>query len=202
MVDGGELGVMLRALVGDRGRADWRRIDAGDTSLLTSAEAAIVDRAVAGRKAEFATGRRLLRSLIGVNVEILRAANRAPVFPSGVVGSLAHDRDIAVGLVASTSSVRAVGIDVEPIRQLDDDVAELIVRPDDIVPDPLTAFVAKEATYKAWSSIGGDMLEHHDVTLTVADDRFSADVRGGWVADGVLGRAAGRLIAVVVIPTM
>ena len=79
-------------------------------------------------------------------------------------------------------------------------VAELVVRSDDIVPDALTAFVAKEAAYKAWSVLGGEMLEHHDVNVIVEGDRYRAGLPGALVVHGALGRAAGRVAAIVVIP--
>lgn len=195
-----ELGDVLRSLASERCSGGWRPIDVGDVATLTIAEAAIVGRAVLRRRAEFASGRALLRGLIGADIELLRASNGAPVLPAGFVGSLAHDREIVIGVVAPAATVRAVGIDVEPVQELDPGVAELVVRPDDVVPDPLTAFVAKEAAYKAWSCLGGEMLEHHDVRVVVDDDLYRAELRGEMVVRGELGRAAGRLLAAVIIP--
>lgn len=130
---GAELGAELRALVADRCRVGWRAIDARDIETLTVGEEAVVERAVELRRAEFATGRALLRSLLAADIEIPKGPSGAPVLPAGFVGSLAHDREVAVGVVASIESVRAVGIDVEVVQDLDERVAELVVRPDDVV---------------------------------------------------------------------
>ncbi len=191
---------MLAALAGDGVRIAWRHIDARDISALTAPEAALVARAVPRRRAEFATGRLLLRTLLDDDVEILRAPSGAPLLPSGVVGSLAHDRELAIAALAPSSTVRSIGIDVEPVQDLEARVAELVVRTDDVVPDPVTAFVAKEAAYKAWSVLGGELLEHHDVNVIVEGDRYRADLRDALLVRGDLGRAAGRVVAIVVIP--
>ena len=122
------------------------------------------------------------------------------MLPSGVVGSLAHDRELAIAALAPSSTVRSIGIDVEPVQDLEARVAELVVRTDDVVPDPVTAFVAKEAAYKAWSVLGGELLEHHDVNVIVEGDRYRADLRDALLVRGDLGRAAGRVVAIVVIP--
>lgn len=195
-----ELGAALDALSAGRARTGWARVDASAIPLLTTAEAALIERAVPRRRAEFATGRTLLRSLMGRDVEILRTVSGRPQLPDDVIASLAHDREIAVAVVAPAREIRAAGVDVEPVHELDPRVAELIVRPDDVTPDPLTAFVAKEAAYKAWSGLGGDLLEHHDVRVVVESGRYRADLRGELVVEGDLAWAAGRVLALVLIP--
>lgn len=44
------------------------------------------------------------------------------------------------------------------------------------------------------------MLDHHDVKVVATGDRFRADLRGELVVHGEFRRAAGRLIALVLIP--
>lgn len=195
-----EFAALLGDLAADRVATGWLAIDTGHVPTLTAAETEIVTRAVPGRRAEFATGRALLRSLIGEDVEVLRSANGAPVLPDGVTGSLAHDRELAVAAVGSSSAIRAVGIDVEPIHRLSDPVAELVVRSDDVVPDAITAFVAKEAAYKTWSILGGGILEHHDVNVIVEGGCYSADLAGAMTVRGSIGRAADRVVALAIIP--
>lgn len=195
-----ELDLAVAALVDGRGRAGWQQIDESHRAELTPGEAQLVERAVPKRVAEFSTGRHLLRKLLDQDVEILRRDSRAPLLPDGFVGSLSHDDGIAVGVVAPSAKAAAVGIDVEIDVQLADDVASIVVRPDDETPDPLTAFVAKEAAYKAWSSLGGEILEHHDVQLVVDGDSYTAIMREELVVTGQLGRAAQRVMAFVFIP--
>jgi 4'-phosphopantetheinyl transferase EntD len=47
-------------------------------------------------------------------VALPRSDSGAPVWPTGVVGSLAHDHDIAVAVVAGADLFAGIGVDVEP----------------------------------------------------------------------------------------
>ena len=137
--------------------------------------------AVDKRRDEFATGRALLRDLLGRDVAIPVGPDRRPVMPDGVQASLAHDDHVAVAAVAVDGGFGALGIDIERRTELEPGVIAQILRPDDTVGDAMLAFVLKEAAYKAWSNLGGRMLEHHDVRVSVAGHAFTACV----VADGV-----------------
>lgn len=174
-----------------------RRINAVDIKQLSADEAALIDRAVMKRRAEFASGRVLVRSLLNTDVEIHRHPSGRPVLPAGFTGSLAHDADFVVGAVGPTWAVRAIGIDVERRRDLDVGMSRIIVGAGDEVPDALVAFVAKEAVYNAWSSLGGDMLDHHDVRVVVDGSAFTAQVRNGWSVNGLLRYTADRVISLV-----
>lgn len=194
------LDALLADLIAERGRAAWREIDPAYLVQLTRSEALIVESAVAKRRAEFATGRSLLRTLLDDDVEILRSPSGTPMLPSGYVGSLTHDAGIALGVVAPSGSFEAVGIDVEPLTDLDEGVAEIVVRGDDVTPDPMSAFVAKEAAYKVWSVLGGAMLEHHDVQVIIDGLHYRAIMADELVLHGKIGRAAGRVVACVFSP--
>jgi 4'-phosphopantetheinyl transferase EntD len=183
-----------------------RLISAADLRSLTSAEHSLVAGAVELRRIEFATGRRLLRELIGSSDSILIGPSRAPLLPSGVVGSLAHDSTVAVAAVSRDPQLVALGVDVEPTDELPDEMARVILRDDEQGIDAHLAFTLKEAAYKAWSNLGGRMLEHHDVRLQLSGSE-SPDVDGqGFTAtvveDGIrlTGRwtcVAGRYLAIL-----
>ncbi len=177
-----------------------RPIDARDAALLFPIEIAAVERAVSRRRSEFATGRALLRQLIGRDVAIPVGANRAPQLPAGVVGSLAHDSHLAVAAVSQLPAVTAIGIDVEPAVALAADVASAVLRPDEHGLDAHLVFTLKEAVYKAWSAGGGRMLDHHDVRVTIGGDRFSGEVvQDASRFNGRYGSASGRWLALVVV---
>ena len=110
---------------------------------------------MAKRRHEFATGRALLRQLIGSDVAIPVGPDRAPVLPAGVRASLAHDHGLAVAAVTTDPRVRALGIDIEPVDPLPPDIATVVLRPDEVGLDAHHAFTMKEAAYKAWSRLGG-----------------------------------------------
>lgn len=152
-------------------------------------ESVTVERAVERRRAEFATGRCLLRSLLSTDEPIPVDADGRPVVPDGHAASLAHDSEIAVAVVVLGADRRhlTIGVDLEPWAPFPAEVAPDVLRPDEAGLDPCLAFCAKEAAYKAWSSAGGRFLEHHDVRLTVDDRRLTArvlaeavDVAGVW----------------------
>lgn len=198
MVDIRALDRTLRDLTVPTVLSGVRRIDASDISGLEMREREHVAGAVEKRQREFATGRRLLRELIGVAEPILVLPGGRPALPAGVVGSLAHDRDVAVAVVSRDQGIAALGIDVEPDVPLTPAVARIILRADEHSIDPHLAFTMKEATYKAWSAMGGPMLDHHDVRLELDDRRFRANIVGGDVEfEGTWATEAGRHLAFV-----
>jgi 4'-phosphopantetheinyl transferase EntD len=148
-------------------RTGVRRIGPSDITALWPIERRAVAGAVDHRQAEFATGRALLRSLIGQEVAIPVGAMRRPVWPVGVTGTLAHDHELAVAAVSTRASPCALGVDVEPATVLPDDMAKVICSAQELHLDAHLVFVLKEAAYKAWSSLGGGLLEHHDVLVRV-----------------------------------
>ncbi len=156
----------LRRLASPEIRVGARRITDGDELTLHAAELALITSAAPVRRREFASGRVLLRHLLGRDVVIPASGDRRPTVPHDSVASLAHDRHVVVAAVAPAATVIALGIDIEPMRTLEPEVIDVVVGPDDVVSDPLLALVLKEASYKAWSTTGGRMLEHHDVLIS------------------------------------
>lgn len=181
-------------------RVGWRFISDDDVQSLHRVEAVAVERAVPKRRREFATGRALLRELIGTVDSIPVGADRAPVFPAGVAASLAHDDMYAVAAVADSFDV-ALGIDVESSSPLDDEMSAMILRPDENDLDAHLAFALKEAAYKAWSSCGGRMLEHHHVRISIEGSTFTAEVvADGSLISGRYSHADERWVALAVVP--
>jgi 4'-phosphopantetheinyl transferase EntD len=190
----------LAALAPAGVRTGVRTITAGDVDRLHPVERAVVERVVDVRRHEFATGRVLLRSLLGVDGPIPVGPSRAPVLPDGVVGSLAHDRQLAVAAVTADPRVAALGIDVEGDAPLDAGMARIILRPDEAGLDAHLAFCLKEAAYKAWSTLGGRMLDHHDVRLGLAGNGFTAELDARLTVRGRFTRVGARWLALVVVP--
>ncbi len=81
-------------------------------------ERAQVERAVDKRVREFRAGRQCAhRGLARIGqrlAPLLNDANRAPRWPSGVVGSITHCTGLAAAAVARACDQRAIGIDAEP----------------------------------------------------------------------------------------
>jgi len=146
-------------------RVGARRIDRSDERTLADKERQSIPAALPKRRAEFASGRALLHELLAISDPIPIGPDRRPVLPAGVRASLAHDNSIVVAAASTLPQIHSIGVDIERLAVLEPETADTIVRDDDIVADPVLAFVLKEAAYKAWSSLGGEMLEHHDVRV-------------------------------------
>lgn len=190
----------VRSIAPDDVDVGCRRVADHDIADLHPIEVEIVRTAQHRRRSEFATGRVLLREMLGIDVAIPREPRGNPRLPSGVRASIAHDAEWAVGAISRAPHVTALGIDLEADTVLDPTEVSIIVGPDDEVTDPLLTFVQKEAIYKAWSALGGRILEHHDVTVRSGSHDFSGEV----VADGTtfVGRhtvALQRRLALVVV---
>jgi 4'-phosphopantetheinyl transferase EntD len=114
-----------------------------------------------------------------------KSASGAPAWPAGIVGSLAHDAEVAVAALGRRGDYCGVGVDVEPAQPLDADLLDMVATASErraIGGDPLAAralFVVKEAVYKAVHPLDGIFLDHHDVEVALASG--TATVRGGRV---------------------
>lgn len=186
----------LRALAPAKVTVGVRRIDEIDEATLFDDERHLIEAAVPQRRREFASGRVLLRELIGQHVPIPSRPDRAPDLPTGIVGSLAHDDEFVVAAIGRSEDVAALGVDIEPIQELTAGLPDSILRHDERELDPMLAFTLKEATYKAWSQLGGRFLEHHEVRLRIRGSSFDATVvTEGADLTGSFASASGRWLA-------
>ena len=150
----------------------------GDEDALRDAEAASISSAIANvRRASGAArivARGLLTQLGYPDAQVPKGTGGAPVWPAGVVGSLAHDDEIAVAAVGLRRDFASIGIDVEPPGALPADMLALVVTPRErrmIDDDPVKAkllFAAKEAVYKAIYPLDGVFLEFGDIEVDLA----------------------------------
>lgn len=179
-----------------------RPILPGDEAALHEAEAdSIASSIVAVRRASGAA-RALARGLLDGfghrDVALVRTASGAPAWPEGIVGSLAHDQEVAVAAVALRSRIAALGIDVEPADPLPDDIVDLVVTVAErdglerggLDRDPLHGrllFAAKEAVYKAMHPLEGVFLDFHDIVVDLA--ARTAVVPSGRILDLAVCRA-------------
>lgn len=136
----------------------------GTIGELLPPENAVVANAVEGRRREFALGRsvarKALEQLSHPPVPIPAAADRSPVWPKGIVGSITHSKCIAAAVVGrQASGCSMVGIDVQ-FMETNSDLLETIAtkRERDAyatagIDDNLLfhlLFSVKESAYKAW----------------------------------------------------
>jgi len=150
--------------------------------VLAESERAGTERMIEPRLREFTAGRVCARqalSRLGAPVDgIARGADRLPLWPAGVVGSISHCDGMCVAVVAHASDYGAIGIDAELAAPLDQDLYDSVCRPAErdqfqALPPlpsadwPKVAFSIKESFYKAWFPVTGTPLDFTEVELTI-----------------------------------
>jgi len=167
-------------------------MDIGHTKgALFPQENAAIARATKARKQEFTTGReaaRLAMRRLGVTpTEIPMGADRAPVWPKGLRGSISHSGDICVAVLARSSTFQSLGIDIEADAPLDDDLLDTICTGNEqrwLLTQDADArgklaklmFSAKECAYKCQYPLSLDMIDFmaFEISLDLEKHRFDA----------------------------
>ncbi|MFC4020715.1 4'-phosphopantetheinyl transferase [Micromonospora sp. GCM10011542] len=159
------------------GPDDW----AGD--LLAAELACLGERAVASRRRDFTAGRVCARrAMAGLGLPpaaVPAAADRAPVWPAGLVGAITHTEGYCAAAVARRADIRSVGMDAERHRELNAGVRRLVLLPEEEehcarLPGgtfwPVVLFSIKETVYKVWHPVVGSWLDFHDARVEVDAD--------------------------------
>lgn len=163
----------------------------GPCPLLYPEEKPAVADAVPSRVHEFATGRACARVALGrLGVEpcaVPVGADRRPVFPSGVTGSITHSGPVCIVAAAPDGLVASVGVDVEVAAVLPDPIVHMVCLPVEreaavarcLGPSwAVLHFSAKEAIYKARQGVAPGWLGFKEVKLSFTSDgrAFAATV--------------------------
>ena len=183
-----------------------RVIAPGDENALRGEEAAsLVPRAPAARRASGAArivARELLARLGHPDAPVPKGAGGEPIWPAGVVGSLAHDDEVAVAAIGLQHDFGSIGIDVEPARDLPAEMLDLVAMPAELrqiggdLRKARLLFAAKEAVYKAAYRFDQAFLEFPDIEVDL--DARTAVTNNGRT---VLLRAcvSSRIVALALI---
>jgi len=149
------------------------------------------------RQREFAAGRMAARDAIAASGDepLFPTVGRCrePVWPDGLVGSIAHSDDIAIAVVALSSDLASVGIDVEPIAPLATSIASRILTPTETawlhqqgknvrLVELLSSFSFKESIYKCVFPLHRQFIDFMDVEVSTEQPGLSArcvDARHG-----------------------
>jgi len=149
---------------------------------------AVSPRSITSRREQFMLGRQAaheaLKRLGPDEQPILVGNHREPVWPEGIVGTIAHTAGHAVALVAPSESTDGVGVDVE-VRRAAPELFNTVLRPeevawiDELAPTrrndaALGVFSAKECIYKAFFHRVGSYFGFDAATLTPTDFGFEA----------------------------
>ncbi len=153
-----------------------RRIRPGDEAAFADSRpgAQIEPRRASG--AVRIAARSLLGELgVGGAAPLPRSASGAPVWPAGIIGSLAHDETFALAAAARRGRLVGLGVDIEPAEPLPEDVDDLILSDAERVETggdrvaQRLVFVAKEAVYKAIHPLDGTWLDFPDIEIRLAE---------------------------------
>lgn len=182
----------------------------GDAAIasLTPPEAACVARAVHKRRREFATGRFLARYALdhyfGIrDFDLLRADDRAPVWPSGVAGSVSHT-DSRAWVAVVDASQATIGIDGEGRAEMEPALWRMVfleaeveylkdIEPSERNRRALVLFSAKESLFKAQYPRTGQYLGFKAVCVRLCetgqiDYEFQVSAGAFQVGDVCKGR--------------
>ena len=136
------------------------------------------------RRQEFVAGRYCVFNAaraIGLELETLPiSAERGPVWPAGVIGSISHSKKLAIGCIGEVGQFRSIGIDTEEVfsNQTIKDIMEAIALDSEIafitkeIPTRAKAlaftivFSAKEALFKAIHPLCKQFIDFQEVKMT------------------------------------
>jgi len=152
---------------------------------LHTAEAAQVRATSTMRQGDFAAGRacahQAMAELGHSRSPVLIGKSRAPVWPSGLTGSITHTTNLAIAVVSETTSTpHGIGVDAEMIGRVDAEIEAIVLDEterkalDGFAPvaravAATSIFAAKEAFYKAQWLHTSSWVGFQDVTASVDD---------------------------------
>jgi 4'-phosphopantetheinyl transferase EntD len=155
----------------------------GDPELLLPAEARHLGRAVPKRAREFAAGRLCARRALAefgiVDFAIEVAADRQPVWPASMAGSITHTAGFCAAVVAERGLFGALGLDSEVVGDVNVEIWSRVCVPVETAwlralpasqrqAAATLIFSAKEAFYKCQYPITQERLDFQDVRVEAA----------------------------------
>lgn len=195
--------------------------DPPDASLFPE-EAAQIERAVAKRRAEYASVRHCARTAMGrlgvPSAALVKGDKGAPQWPRGVVGSMTHTDGYRAAALGFSLQIRSVGIDAEQNAPLPDGVLRSVSLPQEreriaAVSGPgdpdgpvhwdRLLFSAKESTYKAWFPLAQRWLgfADADIEFMPGSAEPNAGAAGAGEGPGDAGTvASGRFRSRILVP--
>jgi 4'-phosphopantetheinyl transferase EntD len=159
----------------------------GSPDDLLPAERELVARSVEKRVREFSAGRACARAglaALGLGAApLLNGSDRAPLWPSGVVGSITHTESYCVAVVGLKSTFSGIGVDAEGVGRVDPSLWPLTMRAEErawlqSLDEPANRematliFCAKEAFYKCQYALTRGWVGFEEVLVTLRDDAF------------------------------
>jgi 4'-phosphopantetheinyl transferase EntD len=118
--------------------------------------------------------------------------HRAPVWPAGFTGSIAHTRTLCIVAVGATTTFHAIGFDMEEDKPLPEELVTRVATPAELAAlsnlqrqlggdAGILLFVAKEAFYKMRFAVSGRFLDFGDVEIEI--DPHASEVHARLIDD-------------------
>ena len=174
------------------------------TAALLTEELGATSGMVEKRLAEFTHGRYCARSAMQLlNMDaapIPKGPNREPVWPAGIIGSITHTEGAAAAVVAKSTDVVALGLDMELNAPLTPDLITMICLPEENPDQDGTRakllFSAKESIYKCLYPLLKEYVDflEMEVVLDEAAKTFAARPRATRLDPRLITRLQGRYI--------
>jgi 4'-phosphopantetheinyl transferase EntD len=151
-----------------------------DPARLHPEERPAVERAAPRRLRDYAAGRECarlaLRELAIEDFALLPAADRQPLWPPGITGSISHTQGYCAAVVARSDPICSIGLDVECAEAVREELWPRICCPEEIewlarqdaqqrVRLAALLFAAKESFYKCQYPLTGEWLGFEDVRI-------------------------------------
>ena len=176
---------------------------ADHTGSLLAAEKTALARMRDVRAAEYSSGRRVARhalAQIGIEDWAVTSRGRLPLWPTQVVGSIAHSRCLALAMVGWRRDLVGVGVDLEAENRVTPRLADRVLVDDErrcFGHDdwPTMLFCAKEAVYKAVNPTVGEFINFEDVKITPClDGTFKAHTTRPCLSEDVVAAGEGHFL--------
>ena len=171
---------------------------------LLPAELEITSGMVEKRRTEFRHGRYCARTAmqqLGVApAAIAKGPDREPVWPSGIIGSITHTGSAAAAVVAKSTDLAALGLDMELTEPLTADLISMICLPEENPDKDGTRgkllFSIKESIYKCLFPLINEYVDflEMEVVLEEATMTFSARPRAARLDSKLIKSLQGRYI--------
>ena len=137
------------------------------------------------RRAEFTHGRYCARSamkMLGVaTAPIRKGPNREPLWPEGIIGSISHTEQAAAAVVAKSSELLAVGLDMEESAPLTAELGAMICLPqenrDQDGARAKILFSIKEAIYKCLYPLINEYVDFLEMEVSLDEQALTYTAR-------------------------
>ena len=178
------MGSVLESLLPSTFAIAIREISAANLCDMDSLEAEFISSATIKRQLEFAAGRAAAKDALrrlGVKPRsIVADKDRAPQWPTGFIGSIAHAGELAIAIVGDRRDTFALGIDIERNHALRAVPWGLLFQPEELeklsllpmdtaLAHATISFCAKEAFFKMQFPVTKRWIDFKDTRVVVSD---------------------------------